>query len=410
LIIPWIGEWRSCAFLVWPDGRVEKVDLPGLTLATLRGWMLGPVDDPEIGGWLGTYFRYRELARPADESQRIACAKARGAWFATMTETLTHVHRLLVAPIDAALPKEDRPTRVALVTGGLLGMLPLHAARPKPSADGGESPQCWLDRVECISGPSVLVLGRCQDRTRSSWSPILGVIDTDRNKPLPFSRWEGRQLEVRVAGAGGRFTRLLENQATLDAVRWPLGDHGMILFSCHGSWNPNDPLQSGVVLADELLTLEDLLGDHRCDQARLVILSACETALGDEVGRRGDDYLGLPAGFVLAGAKAVVGSLWSVSDLFTALLMDRFYDHLFEGESLASSLRRAQLWLRSLSKDEVIVRLGALGIPEDSLDELRKSLGEYDDSPTLEHPYYWAGFVAYGAAGSVIDLAKSESA
>jgi hypothetical protein len=359
---------------------------------------------------LGTYFRYRELARPADESQRIACADARRAWFTTMTETLADVHRLLVAPIDAALPKENRPTPVALVAGGVLGMLPLHATRPKPGADGGESPQCWLDRVECISGPSVLVLGRCQDRTRPVWSPVLGVIDTDRDRPLRFSRWEGRELGVRVDRAEGRFKPLVGRQATLGAVRGLLGDHGMILFSCHGSWNPSDPLRSGVVLADEPLTLEELLGDRRCDQARLVILSACETALGDEVSRRGDDYLGLPAGFVLAGAKAVVGSLWSVSDLFTALLMDRFYDHLFEGESLASSLRRAQLWLRSLSKDEVIVRLRALGIPEDSLIELRQSLAEYDDAPTLEHPYYWAGFVAYGAAGPVIDLAKSESA
>jgi CHAT domain-containing protein len=74
----------------------------------------------------------------------------------------------------------------------------------------------------------------------------------------------------------------------------------------------------------------------------LVVLSACETALGKEI--NGEGLVGLTRGFMYAGAPRVVASLWKVDDVATASLMERFYKAILkEGIRPAAALRQAQL-------------------------------------------------------------------
>src|SRR6185295_13830918 len=76
--------------------------------------------------------------------------------------------------------------------------------------------------------------------------------------------------------------------------------------------------------------------------ADLVVLSACQTALGKEI--RGEGLVGLTRGFMYAGAPRVVASLWNVNDRATAELMRRFYRAMLsEGMRPAAALRAAQL-------------------------------------------------------------------
>ena len=77
---------------------------------------------------------------------------------------------------------------------------------------------------------------------------------------------------------------------------------------------------------EERLTLADVVARSDLGASRLAILSACETGLTD-IRRAPDEYLGLPAGFLRAGAPAVVSTLWAVNDFSTMLLMERFYRH-----------------------------------------------------------------------------------
>jgi CHAT domain-containing protein len=128
-------------------------------------------------------------------------------------------------------------------------------------------------------------------------------------------------------------------------------------FSGKGLDNPL--LRSGLALAganswlkgaelpdeaeDGILTGEDVSGLDLVN-TELVVLSACETGLGEI--EAGEGVLGLRRAFVLAGAKTLVMSLWKVPDKATQELMVEFYKHLLRGDSRSDALRNAQLAMK----------------------------------------------------------------
>jgi CHAT domain-containing protein len=120
-------------------------------------------------------------------------------------------------------------------------------------------------------------------------------------------------------------------------------------FGVHALLNPERPAFSGVVLTmvhpdgvprNGVLWLSDIYTLHM--PVKLVVLSGCRTANGREI--PGEGLEGLSHAFFFAGARSVVGSLWSVEDSETGLLMQGFYRNLIHGKlSPAAALRRAQL-------------------------------------------------------------------
>ena len=96
-----------------------------------------------------------------------------------------------------------------------------------------------------------------------------------------------------------------------------------------------------------------------------VVLSACETGMGDIV--KGEGVFGLQRGFKKAGVKTILMSLWRVSDVSTEMLMTEFYKNLCNGKSKRESLRLAQKMVREY-KDE-------------------------EGNLLFQDPHYWAGFV-----------------
>jgi CHAT domain-containing protein len=178
-------------------------------------------------------------------------------------------------------------------------------------------------------------------------------------------------------------------------------------FACHGDYNWQDPLESGLELAeDKRLRLADLFEDaFPMKQASLVVLSACQTGLADP-GDLADEYLGLTAGFLFAGAPAVISTLWPVDDLATMLLMERLYRfHLHKRMSPAAALRQAQGWLRRVSKESACRRLtaelkrcstGRKDSPQEEI--IRRTLDDFKlaKKRPFDHPYYWAAFTMNG--------------
>lgn len=115
-------------------------------------------------------------------------------------------------------------------------------------------------------------------------------------------------------------------------------------------------VEDGILTAAEASML-DLSG---CD---LLVLSACQTALGDII--KGEGVYGLQRGFKKAGVNTILMSLWKVNDRATSILMTEFYKNYLHGESKINSLRKAQEYMRSL--------------------------------PDYKDPQYWAGFILLDA-------------
>ena len=125
----------------------------------------------------------------------------------------------------------------------------------------------------------------------------------------------------------------------------PLLRAGLALAGAN-TWLRGGPLPEEA--EDGLLTAEDVSGLDLL-ATELVVLSACETGLGEV--RTGEGVFGLQRAFMLAGAKTLVMSLWSVPDDATRELMEDFYTRILAGEGRADALRNAQLALRQKYPD-----------------------------------------------------------
>lgn len=168
-----------------------------------------------------------------------------------------------------------------------------------------------------------------------------------RLDPLPASRAE-------VDGIAGLYapdaTRYLGDEATEERAKSISKDVRYIHFACHGLLDEASPLNSALALTipdspgagqdNGLLQAWEIFEHVRID-ADLVTLSACDTALGKEMG--GEGLVGLTRAFQYAGARSILASLWSVSDQSTADLMKRFYTYLKEGKTKDQALRAAQM-------------------------------------------------------------------
>lgn len=155
---------------------------------------------------------------------------------------------------------------------------------------------------------------------------------------------------------------------------------------------------------DGLLTAEDVTAIDLRD-TELVVLSACETGLGEV--HVGEGVIGLRQSFVLAGAQTIVMSLWKVPDLATAVLMDSFYVNLLRHQlDRNEALRQAQLYVRD-------VQVGALRqdwLNAKVMDQFdfpgtgaRRQLEEIAAKPDSHRPFndtiYWGAFVCQGNPG-----------
>jgi CHAT domain-containing protein len=157
---------------------------------------------------------------------------------------------------------------------------------------------------------------------------------------------------------------------------------------------------------DVSLTLGDIVNRVKKSKCWLICLSACESGLSDyrDVA---DEQIGFPAALLYGGVATAIGSLWTVDDFTTALMMIKVYEGIFRnGDSKAQALRNAQLWLMGLTVHELkktitsqLLELenASRASPEKLKHLLNEISADLPDSRPFSHPYYWAGFQLFGA-------------
>ncbi|WP_445305498.1 MULTISPECIES: CHAT domain-containing protein [unclassified Microcoleus] len=165
----------------------------------------------------------------------------------------------------------------------------------------------------------------------------------------------------------------------------------IVHFATHASFpqNQNGRKEAEIDLWNRSLSLDEFRLAKWYDrrQVELLVLSACETAIGDNTAEMG--FAGLA---VRSGVKSALASLWKVNDTGTLGLMTEFYRHLRSAPIKAEALRKAQL---AMLHKQIVVKNGQLQGTERAID-LPGNLKNLPNSD-LSHPHFWAGFTIIGS-------------
>ena len=297
---------------------------------------------------------------------------------AEFAKAAANLSQIILGPVAA----EFRNKRLLIVSDGVLQFVPF-AALPDP---GAADARALIVDHEIVTAPSASVVAvlREENSDRKPAPKNLAVLADPvfSNEDSRVSRQRSTETSasahaVRSATEFGlgdlrrlRFSRQeadeiarLADGAKLSAIDFDenrklatsaeLGQYRIVHFATHGLINNQNPELSGVVLSlvDEkgqpqngFLRLYDLYNLKL--SAELVVLSACQTALGKDI--KGEGLVGLTRGFMYAGAPRVVASLWQIDDRASAEFMKRFYQGLL-GQKLrpAAALRGAQVSMQN---------------------------------------------------------------
>ncbi|MEO1204218.1 MAG: CHAT domain-containing protein, partial [Pseudomonadota bacterium] len=298
---------------------------------------------------------------------------------------LEQLSRLVLGPFAPAM---EGASRIVIVTDGALNYVPFEAL-PVPGARTRLLNDFVVSYAPSVATLSVLRAAAAgherEPLVLAVSDPVFSLrdrriepgesSDDERRGGQPLNRLALTALEADAIEALVPDGRLLDlagleaNRGTLlEALTTKQPD--IVHIATHGFVDTDRPELTGISLSIDpaaaamgpsFIGLRDIYLLNL--SARLVVLSACETALGREL--KSEGLVGLTRAFLYAGARQVIASLWQVQDRSTSELMRRLYSgYLSDGLDAAEALRAAKLEVRA--------------------------------NPRWRHPYYWSGFVLQG--------------
>jgi CHAT domain-containing protein/Tfp pilus assembly protein PilF len=384
-----VGEKKSALFVLQgaagaPTGAGKT---NGLSVFSL------PVGEDALRERIGAFRNLIERHREADESK--------------LQEQAAELYDILMKPAEAVLARSDR---ILVSPDGPLHTLPFAAlVRKEAQGKKGGARRYLIEwkPVHTVVSATVYAELKKSRRNRASPGEIRVTAFGDPKyptrtdvKPEQIANAELRSAvtrgfslaplpssRVEVESIAGLFPSgsnvYVGEQATEERAKSVGKDVRYLHFAVHGFLDEQIPLNSALALTipenpsagqdNGLLQAWEIFEQVRID-ADLVTLSACETALGKEMG--GEGLVGLARAFQYAGARSVVASLWSVSDESTAELMKRFYGYLKAGKAKDDALRMAQIDL---------IRAGT-----------QPNHSDHGATTTNAHPFHWAAFELIG--------------
>ena len=347
------GDDRYAAYILQPNGTIQGMDLgPATTIdaaVSALATSLASADTP-----LG------QLKAEAQALETLVMAPVRQALGGITTVFLSPDSALNLIPFEALMDK----------SGNYL----VETYQFRYLTSGRDLMR--LDGTEAGRNPALLVGNPTYGRP----GELIAQADTraidfeNRIFPaLPGTQDEVDLIAPKLSGAQV-YTQTNATEALIKQQAQP----GILHIATHGFFEPteetlNPLLQSGLILAgaaaggqsgpdqDGILTALEVTGMN-LSGTQLVVLSACETGLGELAA--GEGIYGLRRAFVLAGSQTQVISLWKVSDTATQELMVDYYDRLLAGSHRDAALRDTQL--------------------------------AFLESEEYSHPYYWAAFIGSG--------------
>ncbi len=276
----------------------------------------------------------------------------------SLSDNLVALYDMLITPIE---PEIASKKMLAFIPTSLLYYLPMQALAKRQ----GDDLHFLIEDKEMVylTGTDIMRVVQSSPTGKATSGMVAYGDPTGAN--LPSADQEVRTI-AQIYPASTGFEGAQVTKASVTDIHNL--DQRVLHFATHGVLNPNDPARSYILLSpgkspgDEQLTVGDVW-NLPLKKVDLVVLSACNTALGER-DPKGSELTTLAVAFSSAGANSVLASLWSVSDDSTRDLMVEFYRQLAAGHSKAAALRAAQL---------SVMR-----------------------NPKYRHPYFWAPFILMG--------------
>ena len=338
-----VSEHRSDALLLTRDGIIS-LELPGLAL------------DPLIGQINSFHQALYTTANPSMSS------RARRDAQATLSGVLEWLWDAAAEPVLSALGYHGAPTpgmqwpRVWWAPGGLLGLLPIHAAGYHAERADDQGRRTVIDRVVSSYTPTIRALRYARQHATHAEEPSRALIVAMPTTPGVPGRLNHVPAEVTMLYGRLPSPVLLAEPGTLGAdpslapegapakanVLAHLPGCQIAHFACHGASNPADPSKSLLLLHDhstDPFTVASL-APVKLDRAELAYLSACRTAFTGAAGLL-DEAIHLTSAFQLAGFSHVVGTLWEINDAIAVTIAETFYAGLRGAEGKLDPSRAA---------------------------------------------------------------------
>ncbi len=241
--------------------------------------------------------------------------------------------------------------------------------------------------------PSLTTWDLIRRRTHGPLNQVraVGLCEAPGAPPLPGV---AKDLENVRAVYGDRVKQVIEgSDATEKQAKSLLAEPGLLMFATHGFNDPDRPADSYLLfLGDDLTPNESAPGENvlsidrndgrltareifsRRINARLIVLSACYSGLGDRSPLPGDDLFGLQRAFLHAGARSVLSGLWDVYDGTAPDLIRQFHEQVVTGQSPSQALAESQRAFLN-----------------------QRRSGDKQDEAVFLHPYFWSVFCVVGA-------------
>ncbi|MEA5626322.1 CHAT domain-containing protein [Nostoc sp. UHCC 0251] len=384
-----LGEERSYLWIVTPNS-LESYELPGQEkIAKAANKFNSFVKQPLNQG-----------ATAADNAEAVA----------NTGEAADALSQIILAPVAGKLGNK----RLVIVADGILHQVPFAALNELRKSPASAEYQPLVVNHEIVNLPSISSLATHRKKLkgrkiapktlavlanpvftvddarlkndkpstvennldRSALETSLRNINKDKLDPLPGTKDEGEAILSLVNSPGEKLSAFDFDANYNFATNKELSQYRLLLFATHGIFDPVNPALSGIVLSlvDKqgkpqtrgFLRLNDIFNLDL--PAELIVLSACESGLGDDV--QGEGLVGLTRGFMYAGAARVTVSLWNVNDQSTKELMIAFYKQILEQKkspAAALNVAQRQMWQ-----------------------------GKNLQNPAWKHPRYWAAFTLQG--------------
>lgn len=286
------------------------------------------------------------------------------------------IYRWLFKPLEPYLQAEKIDT-LLLCTGPTLRSLPFAALH--------DGEKFIIEKYNLARIPAFSLTDTSYEPKPNKKVLAMGASEFEDLPPLPGVEIELDTIVPKLWSGRKIVNRDFTVKNLINAHK--LGDFDIIHIASHSKFSAGSPEDSFIQFGDRRLGLDQIASlELDLPPVDLLVLSACETALGDKEAEFG--FAGLA---MQAGVKSALASLWTINDLGTVVLMSEFYQQLKSTPVKAEALRKAQI---NLLKRKVFVEGNNVRGSEVEVN-LPPTTAE-EESQNFDHPFYWAGFTIIG--------------